>query len=311
MYERARSESPYLLSGSAKAFRPFGDREEALVGVHPRAVDPEDRLGHERRVEAVELGDRLEGELEGERVVGGLEGVRVLEVDLVLARRDLVVRRLDRDPEGLERVHHVLADFLREVGGEVEVAGEVVRERGDLPGLVAAEEEELQLGAHVHDVAELPGALHLAAEDVAGVAGEGLAARREDVADDAGGAARAVAGLPGDLGEGRHVRHEVLVGLGDPGEALDRRPVEPGPVPDRVLHPVDRDRHGLDDPQDVGELQLDEADAVRLRLLDLLHRAGLGHVAPPRVERRPRGGHARSCVARDDAANGRPRTARG
>ncbi len=219
----------------------------------------------------------FEGELEGERVVGGAQRVGVLEVDLVLADGDLVVGRLDPDPERLEGVHHVLPDLLGEVGREVEVAGEVVRQRRDLPGLVAAEQEELQLGAHVHDVAELPGPLDLAAEDVARVADERLAARREDVADDAGRAARPVAGLPGDLGEGAHVRHEVLVGLGDPGEPLDRRPVEPGPVPDGAFHLVDRDRHGLDDAEDVGELELDEADPVRLRLLDQLHRAGLRH----------------------------------
>ena len=246
MYDFARSDRPYGASRSAKAFREFGDRVQALVRVHPGAVDPVDRLGHERRVQAVLLGDRLEGELEGHRVVGRLEGVGVLEVDLVLAGGDLVVGRLDPDPERLEGVHHVLADLLGEVGREVEVAGEVVRERGDLAVVVAPEEEELELGAHVDDVAELLGALDLPAQDEPRVADERLAARREDVADHPGGAARAVAALPRDLREGAHVRHQVLVALGDPGEALDRRPVEPGPVLHRALELVDRDRDGLD-----------------------------------------------------------------
>ena len=105
-----------------------------------------DRLGHERRVQAVLLRDRLERELEGDRVVGGLQRVGVLEVDLVLAGRDLVVGRLDPDPERLERVHHVLADLLGEVGREVEVAGLVVRQRRDRAVLAAAEQEELELG---------------------------------------------------------------------------------------------------------------------------------------------------------------------
>ena len=131
MYERATSDRPYGLSGSAKAFRLLGDRPQALVGVHPGAVDPVDRLRHERRVQPVLLGDRLERELEGDRVVGGLQRVGVLEVDLVLAGGDLVVGRLDPDPERLERVDHVLADLLGEVGREVEVAGLVVRQRRD------------------------------------------------------------------------------------------------------------------------------------------------------------------------------------
>ena len=85
------------------------------MGVHARAVDAVDRLGHERRVQAVLVGDGLEGELEGDGVVGGAQRVGVLEVDLVLAGGHLVVGGLDADPEGLQGVDHVLADLLREV----------------------------------------------------------------------------------------------------------------------------------------------------------------------------------------------------
>ena len=139
MYDRATSDSPYGFDASANAFRLLGDRVQALVGVHPGAVDPVDRLGHERRVQAVLLGDRLERELERDRVVGGRQRVAVLEVDLVLAGRDLVVGGLDPDPERLEGVDHVLADLLGEVGREVEVAGLVVGQRGDRAVLVAPE----------------------------------------------------------------------------------------------------------------------------------------------------------------------------
>ncbi len=66
--------------------------------------------------------------------------------------------------------------------------------------------------------------------------------------------------------------------LGDPGEALDRRAVEPGPVLDRALELVDRDRDGLDVADDVGELELDEADPARLGGFDL--RGGLGAAGP-------------------------------
>ena len=247
-----------------------GDREEALVRVHPGAVDPEDGLRHECRVQAVLLGDRLEGELEGDRVIGGLQSVRVLEVDLVLARGDLVMGGLDANPECLERVHHVLADFLGEIRGEVEVAGLVVGQRLDPAIGGPAEEEELQLRPHVHDVAELPGPLHLAAENPARIAHERLAAWSEDVADHAGRAARTRPALPRDLRERAHIRHEVLVALGDPRESLDRRTVEPRSVLDRALDLVDRDGHGLDRADDVGELELDEANALRLGSLDAL-----------------------------------------
>ena len=79
----------------------------------------------------------------------------------------------------------------------------------------------------------------------------------------------AVAGLPGDLGEGVHVRPQPLVALGDAGETLDRAPVEPGPVLDRTLELVERDGHRLDDAEDIGELELHEADVVLLGRFDL------------------------------------------
>ena len=116
---------------SANAFRLSAIEYRLWWVCMPGAVDPVDRLRHERRVQAVLLGDRLERELEGDRVVGGRQRVAVLEVDLVLAGRDLVVGRLDPDAERLEGVDHVLADLLGEVGREVEVAGLVVGQRLD------------------------------------------------------------------------------------------------------------------------------------------------------------------------------------
>ena len=70
--------------------------------------------------------------------------------------------------------------------------------------------------------------------------------------------------LPGDLREGVHVRRQPLVALGDAGEALDRGAIEPGPVLERLLEPVERDGDALDDAEQVGELQLDEADVPLL-----------------------------------------------
>ena len=151
------------------------------------------------------------------------------------------------------------------------------------PSSAAPEQEELELRAGVDDVAQLLRPLDLAAEDAARVADERLARGREHVADHAGRAARPGSLLPRDLGEGRHVGHQVLVALGDPGEALDRRPVEPGPVLDRALELVDRDRHRLDVADDVGELELDEADAAVLGGLDLRCGVLVGHWSMPPV----------------------------
>ena len=70
--------------------------------------------------------------------------------------------------------------------------------------------------------------------------------------------------LPGDDGEGGEVRHQEHVRFGDAGEAGDRGAVDPLPAVDDVLEDRGRDRHALDDAHDVGELQVDELDALLL-----------------------------------------------
>ncbi len=264
--------------------------------VHARAVDAVDRLGHERRVQAVQVGDGLERELEGDGVVGRAQPIVVLEVDLVLAGGDLVVGGLDADAEGFQGVDHVLADFLGQVGREVEVARLIVWQRGDVAVLVASEEEELELGPGVPLVAQLGGTLELPLQDEARVTGERVTGRGHDVADDAGrpaaaqraGTERAMAGLPGDLREGVHVGAQPLVALGDPGEALDRAAVEPGAVLDGALELMQRDGDRLHDAQDVGELELDEADVVLLGRFDLGHSVHLAELDRQRRSSLPR-----------------------
>ena len=70
-----------------------------------------DRLRHERGVQPVLLGDRLQANL-NVTALSACERIGVLEVDLVLADGHLVVGGLHPDPERLERVDHVLADLL-------------------------------------------------------------------------------------------------------------------------------------------------------------------------------------------------------
>src|SRR5947209_2396191 len=120
--------------------------------------------------------------------------------------------------------------------------------------LAGNQQEELELGAGVIVVAELFGFAQDAHQDVTWIAVEGLAIRCEDAADAAGGGI--LAAFPGDELEGADVRHEVHVGLGDAGEALDRGAVEPGAMLDRVGELVNRDSDTLYGAGDVGELQV-------------------------------------------------------
>ena len=96
--------------------------------VHAAAVLPEDRLRHERRRQPEPLRDVLHHEPERRDVVGRRERVGVAEVDLVLAVRHLVVRRLHLESHLLEVVHDRAPRILAEVHRrEIEVRADVVR----------------------------------------------------------------------------------------------------------------------------------------------------------------------------------------
>ena len=96
--------------------------------VHPGAVDPEYRLRHERRVQAVAVGHVLHDEAERADVVRRDQGIVVAEIDFVLARGDLVVRGLDVKAHLLESEHDLTADVFTQVDRrQVEVAARVVR----------------------------------------------------------------------------------------------------------------------------------------------------------------------------------------
>ncbi len=74
-----------------------------------------------------------------------------------------------------------------------------------------------------------------------------------------------LATFPGDDGEGREIRDQEHVGLGDAGEPGDRRAVDPLAAVDDVLENLHGNRDALDETHDVGELEVDELDLVFLR----------------------------------------------
>ena len=124
--------------------------EERQVGVHARPGVLGERLGHERGEDALLQRHLLDDRPEGHDVVGGRQRVGVAQVDLVLARRALVVAELDRDAHGLEHrdrgAAEVVAVAVRHV---VEVAGLVDRLGALARDPALLEEEELDLGVGV------------------------------------------------------------------------------------------------------------------------------------------------------------------
>ena len=260
--------------------------EQRQVGVHPGAEVARERLGHERRVHAVVGGDLLHHVAERDHVVGHRERVAVAQVDLVLARSELVMAVLDGDPHRLERHDRLLAQVghLLELG-DVEEPGVVER----LGGVRRREVEELHLGAGVEREALLPGPLQVALQDEARVTLEGLVRDAQHVAEDA--RRQGVIPVPGHDHERVGVGLEQHVRLLDTAVALDRRPVEGHALLEGDLELGGGDLEALQEPEDVGEPQPHEADAALLdgaqHVVELvLHLGNCGRPvrgAPPRM----------------------------
>ena len=251
--------------------------------VHAAAVLAVHGLGHEGRVHAVVGRDLLDDQARDHHAVGHEQRLVVVRVDLVLRRGDLVVARLHRDAELVERAHRLLAQVVAEVGRQhVEVAAVV----GELGGDGVLEVEVLELGADVEVEAHRLGALELAAEHPARVALEGLVVAVDHVAEDERGALAARG--PGQHREGVPVGHRDDVALLDLGVAADGRAVEGSAALDHVGELPVGDLDHLEVPQDVREPQL---NVLHVLVFDELLDGGLAlichsHPFRPSVWRR-------------------------
>ncbi len=97
-------------------------------------------------------------------------------------------------------------------------------------------------------------------EGAARAAGEGLAVRGGDVADQP--ADLALAGLPGKDLEGVEIGHQEHVRFLDAGKTLDGRAVEHDLAVEGLLELALGDLDVLDDAVDVGELEPHEVDLL-------------------------------------------------
>ena len=120
-------------------------------------------------------------------MVGRPQRIVVLEVNLVLAGGNFVMRSLHLHPHRFQRNHHVASNLRREVRGEVEIAALIVGHREHVARVVHLQQEELQLRPGIEDKAHLGRRSHRPAQDVPRIAGERIAFGRVHVANQASG----------------------------------------------------------------------------------------------------------------------------
>ena len=250
--------------------------EQRHVDVHSGARNAVDRLGHEGSMQAVALRSGLDDLLKGDDVIRRDQRLIVLEINLVLAARHLVVAGFDFKAHVLEHHAHLAAGDFALVGRtQVEVTALVIGAGGRLAGIVGMEQEELQLRPDVEFIAHLAGALQHAFEHIAGVALKGPAISGINVADQAGDLSLLA---PGQDTEAVRIGIEAHIALLDAGKALDGRSVEAAVVLERLFHLAGGDGDALHRAENIGKLQAKEANVVFAHHADDVLRRVLCHV---------------------------------
>ena len=230
--------------------------EEGLVDVHAAAVLVHHGLRHERCVDAVGARYLLHHQAVGHRRVGHRQCVGVAQGDLVLAGGHFVVAVFHLDAHRFEGQDGIAAQVVGGVRRLVEVAAAVER----FGAFRILEVEVLQFGADVEGVAEVRGALQVAAEDVARVAFKWRAVWMVDIAEHARDAR--FPGPPGDELEGCWVGPGEHVGLIDAREAFDAGAIEAHALVKRLFELLDGDREALQRADDIREPETDELHVV-------------------------------------------------
>ena len=233
--------------------------EQRLVQEHGAGRLLGDGLGHEGRVDA---GLKR---LQADDVLGGHDSVGHGE-RLGMAKRDAVLGATGRMEGVLHRHAHLLE---HENGGATQVARGIGRSEVEIANIVqrlgrglVREVVELDLGAHVHDVAVFLGLLEHTAQTLARIAGKRLAVRRAHVAEDAGDPV--MAGAPGQDLERGGIGEREHIGLVGRGKALDGRAVETDALFECDLEVLWRDCEALKPTENIGKPKANEANIAFL-----------------------------------------------
>ena len=227
------------------------------IDVHAGAVNSLLGLRHKGSVEAMALGNGLGRHFEGHDIVCRPECLGVLEINLVLGRRDLVVAGLHLKAHILQIQHNIPAHIFRQVNRRnIKIPCHLVGLGGGPPLLVGVEQEEFTLRPHLEGISHglCPG--HGLPQHITGITRKGRAVRIVHVADQAGHLS--LLGTPGKYLKGIKIRIEVHIGLINPHKALDGGAVKHTLVIQGLLQLAGRNCHIFQLSKYIRKLKADE-----------------------------------------------------
>ena len=235
--------------------------EQRHIRVQARSTDFGDWFGHEGRVHAIAPGDCLDSLLESHQAISCSDCLVEAKVNFMLAGGNLMMRGFDFKAHFLQSQDNFPPDILALTERfEIEIGTGVIGLGGRVALVIGVEQEKFTLRTHIEDVAHLFGLADNFSEDLARVAGKGLAFQCLEIADQPGHFA--LLRSPGEDQERVQVWLQVHVGFLDPGETFDRGTIKHADTIESLVQLARADRDIFHGAENVGELKSDESDIL-------------------------------------------------
>ena len=195
--------------------------------------------------------------LKGHDIIRGPKRIRILEINLVLGRRNLMMAGLHPKPHLLQVQHNIPSDIFRQVnGGHVKISRHLMCAGGGPPLLVRVKEKEFTFRPHIEHISHVLRPLYSPFEHISWVAGKRGSIRVIHVADKPGHLA--LLRPPRKHLKGIQIRIQVHIRLVNPHKTFNGRAVKHAAVIQCLFKLAGSDGHILKHSEDIRKLEADK-----------------------------------------------------
>ena len=193
-------------------------------------------------------------------MIGGTQGIGGGQIDLVLARRNLVMAALNLDAAGAQRGHQIMAQPGALVGAYPKVAVLIFRQRMQPPISISLADKKFDLRRDLITVAAFGGGFQGFAQNIARVASKAVIIHAEQVAHQQRLAFRRICGR--DDSKRRRVGAQQHIAFVQPHRALDAGAVGPLAARQHKRQTLRRNADALHLPTNVDKLKRDSLNVA-------------------------------------------------
>ena len=224
------------------------------IDMHTRSIDPLLGLGHKSGVKSVALCNGLGRHLKGHNVIRCLQGICILQINLMLARSDLMMAGFHLKSHLLQGQHNIPAYIFSQINGRyVKISGPLVGLCCRAPLFIGVKKEKLTLRPHLEHIPHIRRPFDSPLQHIAGIPLKWCAVRIVHVADQP--CHSALLRSPWKDLKGVQIRMKVHIRLIDPHKALNGGTIKHTPVIQGLRQLSGRDRHIFKHPENIRKLK--------------------------------------------------------